>query len=949
MGLARPLLGDGVRKHASLQHAGEAQRRSKEQVLINRVRAALMREVELSDVIKTVVEGIAATFGYTQVSLYLLKDDRLELKHQVGYDRAIDVIPTSRGVSGRVARTGRPVLVKDVRHEPEFIGAIDGVRSELCVPIFDQARVVGILNVESTSETRLCEDDLRLVTALGEHLSIALCRARLYEEIREREKRYRTLVENLGEGIAIVDPGENFLFANPAAEAVFGVAPGSLAGNNLRRFLSESDYQVALEETKRRRRGLASVFEQDIIQPDGTMRRIELTSTPQCDPRGEFLHTLVIFRDITDERRVRDELRRSEERFRKLFRGHAAAMLVIDPETGGILDANPAAAAFYGWSVDELTGMEIHQIDTELSTLRKAGLDSDPDHVKFEFRHRLADGSVRDVEVFNSAIELGGKKVLYSIIHDITDRKRMEAELAVSEERYRRLFEDAPIGIAFLGERREITLTNQRYRDFLGMAESEIIERGPAGILHPDDLQPSMSLSEKLRSGEIPLFHMEQRYIRGDAAVVWADTNITVLRDADGRLVHTIGWVQDITERKRAEAEKAKLQDQLNQAQKMESVGRLAGGVAHDFNNILGVILGNLALMREGEWSEAALLEGMEQIEKAANRAASLTRQLLLFSRQQVLDARPLDLNEVVNAMTKMLRRLIGEDIDLLIQGPSTRLWVKADPGMMEQVLVNLCVNARDAMPGGGRLTVGARHAEVGPDSAVRNPQSRDGSFVCLTVSDTGTGMEPETLRHIFEPFFTTKDPGKGTGLGLANVYWIVRQHEGWIQVDSEPGKGTTFQVFIPAGLPGEALRPAPRPVRAAGGTETILLVEDDPDLRRFVLALLRRMGYTVHEAADGVEALEAWHRLEGRVDVLLTDMVMPGGISGLELAQRLTGIAPGLKVIVTSGYNPEKSRPDAMKARGITFLPKPYNVSQLAVAVRDGLDQAPTVSEGAG
>jgi two-component system cell cycle sensor histidine kinase/response regulator CckA len=391
-------------------------------------------------------------------------------------------------------------------------------------------------------------------------------------------------------------------------------------------------------------------------------------------------------------------------------------------------------------------------------------------------------------------------------------------------------------------------------------------------------------------------------------------------------------YAGDITERQNLEA-------QLRQSQKMESVGLLAGGVAHDFNNILTVIQGHNSLITSLALPEEAL-DSSRQIGLAADRAANLTRQLLTFSRRQILQPKNLDLNEVVSNMTKMLRRLLGEDITLQVNYASHLPLVHADPGMMEQILMNLSINSRDAMPKGGTLFVDTAAVNFDETAAKRMAGASPGEYVCLTVKDTGKGIPPEVMPHIFEPFFTTKDVGKGTGLGLATVYGIVQQHKGWVKVSSKVKEETVFQVFLPAlaetGVMRETVTAQPE---IRGGSETILVVEDETPLRQLVKSVLQRHGYRVLEADSGVDALPIWLQYKDQISLLLTDMVMPHGVSGRELAQRLRGDKPELKVIYSSGYSLAVVGGDMVLREGLNFLQKPYNPRKLAQAVRDCLD----------
>jgi signal transduction histidine kinase/HAMP domain-containing protein/ActR/RegA family two-component response regulator len=394
-------------------------------------------------------------------------------------------------------------------------------------------------------------------------------------------------------------------------------------------------------------------------------------------------------------------------------------------------------------------------------------------------------------------------------------------------------------------------------------------------------------------------------------------------------------YVEDITDRLNLEA-------QLRQSQKMESIGQLAAGVAHDFNNMLTVIQGHSGMLLARTNLPPELLDSTQAIYLSADRAARLTRQLLMFSRKNVMKSEPLDLRKVVSDLSKMLKRLLGETVTLEFNPPPELPLVQADTGMIEQVIMNLAVNSRDAMPNGGTLTISTSPIEMDDAYVQTHPEARLGAFVCLRVSDTGSGMDSATMARIFEPFFTTKAVGKGTGLGLATVYGIVKQHEGWVEVNSEVGKGTTFSVFFPATTePVKA--PLPDVVPAAevrGGQETILVVEDEELLRDMAHLILQDCGYRVLEAGSGAEALKIWESHSGGIDLVLTDVVMPGGMSGRELAVKLMATHPRLKIIFTSGYNVEDSNTDFFRRGGAMFLQKPYTRPKLAEAVRVSLDK---------
>ncbi|HTH47568.1 MAG TPA: response regulator [Candidatus Limnocylindria bacterium] len=450
-------------------------------------------------------------------------------------------------------------------------------------------------------------------------------------------------------------------------------------------------------------------------------------------------------------------------------------------------------------------------------------------------------------------------------------------------------------------------------------------------LVHPDDLDSVRAASRDAWAGLRPL-NVEHRVLRAEGRVRWVHEQAELERDAQGLPVRLVGIVRDITDQR-------VMAEQLRQAQKMEAVGQLAGGVAHDFNNLLTVVQGHASLLLAMEGISGSAIDSAQQIGEAAERASALTRQLLTFSRRQLLRLRPLDLNHVVAGMTRMLRRIVGEHITLRESLASTLPRVLADTGMMEQVIMNLVVNARDAMSKGGELSLQTSVVELDAAAAAQAPAARAGRYVLLTVSDTGTGIAPEHLPHIFEPFFTTKGVGHGTGLGLATVYGIIQQHQGWITIVSEPGRGAQFSIFLPTTEEQPEAAPATTSIRVPGGGETILVAEDEAALRQLVQQILGRHGYRVLLAENAAEALQLWRQAAGQVDLLLTDLVMPGELSGRELAELLLREQPTLKVIFTSGYSAESLTANDLSNATTAFLQKPYRPEKLVLAVRECLD----------
>jgi two-component system cell cycle sensor histidine kinase/response regulator CckA len=628
----------------------------------------------------------------------------------------------------------------------------------------------------------------------------------------------------------------------------------------------------------------------------------------------------------------------SEGRHRALMEQANDAILILDlPHR--ILDANREAVRLLGYPRGELVGRHFDELVVpeereDSARSREAFLAEGTVHV--EGRNLLrSDGRTVPVDVSASLVRFGGETgdpVVLAILRDITERKQAEAALRRSEEQYRLLFDSNPHPmwvfdeetLAFLAVN-DAAIRHYGYsrEEFLGMTIKDI--RPPEDV--PELLQALLENPPDRQRSEIP-GHFKHRRKDGTVFQVEIARSPIRFRGRGARLV----LAMDVTEKRSLEA-------QLLQSQKMESVGRLAGGVAHDFNNILGVISGYGELLRRRLPDDPHLRKYADDVLKAAQRAAGLTRQLLAFSRRQVLLPQILDLNGVVSEMEKMLRRLIGEDVQLVTALDTDPVPIKADPGQLEQVLMNLVVNARDAMPQGGRLVIETGIADFDERYAATHAGVQPGRYATLAVSDTGHGMSREVQARIFEPFFTTKDPGKGTGLGLATVHGIVKQSGGHVFVYSEPDKGSTFKVYLPTF--GESPAAAGPVVEkdAPSGTETVLVVEDEASLRQIVRECLEEVGYTVLEAPDGLAALELAERHRGPIPLLITDVVMPG-LGGRELARRLTEKRPDTKVLYMSGYTDDAVILHGVLTADMPFLEKPFTPGGLARKVREVLDR---------
>jgi PAS domain S-box-containing protein len=513
---------------------------------------------------------------------------------------------------------------------------------------------------------------------------------------------------------------------------------------------------------------------------------------------------------------------------------------------------------------------------------------------------------------------------IVAVLDVITEQKQAVEEL----RKLSRAMEQSPVSIVITDPQGNIEYVNPKFLDVTGYTREEVMGQNPRFLKSeatPEKLY--RNLWATIKAGRE--WHGELCNRRKNGKLFWESVSISPIIGTDGAITHFLAAKEDITAHRL-------LEEEFRQAQKMEAFGRLAAGVAHDFNNLLTVIIGNVGMLNLAGSLDGEQLEALKEITGSAERAANLTRQLLMFSRRKAIQPKVLQVNEVVENMGKMLHRLIGEDILLTTHFTEDNTRALVDPGMLEQVLMNLAVNSRDAMPKGGELTIETATLEVIHPTGRQRP----GCFVRLSVKDTGTGITAKNMEHIFEPFFTTKEVGKGTGLGLATVFGIVAQHKGWIDVESQVGSGTTFHIHLPGheATADTVLLTRPK-VRQQGGAETILLVEDDPSVRSLARGILSRYGYQVLEVDSGVAALEVWKQHQTRIDLLFTDIVMPGQISGLELSQQLLKDKPGVKIVYTSGYTDEMLNEGSALRRTRNFVEKPYSPDVLLEKIRTALD----------
>jgi PAS domain S-box-containing protein len=628
-------------------------------------------------------------------------------------------------------------------------------------------------------------------------------------------------------------------------------------------------------------------------------------------------------------------LRSSEQLFRALFTEALDGILIVDDE-GRYVDVNPAACRLFGRPREQMLGHRLAEF-VEAPTVpswtefRQAG------HSVGELRLRTADGALREIEFAARAHFVPGFHL--SIMRDVTERNVAERERRASEDRFRRIVETAAEGVWVLDGGDRTSYVNGRMAEILGSPPAEMIGRHFLDFLAPAGRSEATQRLARHRAGRREQY--DARLLRSDGGEVAAVVSTSPMLGLHGEYVGVLAMVTDVTER-------CQLELQLRQAQKMESIGRFAGGIAHDFNNVLAVIMGYSDAALRLLSDPAAARPKLEAIQKATERAAALTRQILAFSRKQLLDPRVLDLATLVDDLNAMLRRVIGEDIELMAVVYPELGRVRADPSQIEQVILNLVVNARDAMPNGGTLVIELQNREVARPGAAECPGLPPGSYVVLEVRDTGVGMPEDVQQRIFEPFFTTKEAGKGTGLGLATVYGIVKQSGGYIYVDSAVGSGTTFTIYLPRVRgAAERARSETEPVDTSPrGTEAILFVDDDELIRNVVSETLASFGYRVTTVGSGPEALEAVRNAAEPPALLVSDLVMPR-LNGRELADRLCSEFPGLRVLLVSGHCGDSLLEAQIGEERRAFLQKPFTPVALGRKVREILDRPAPVEPG--
>jgi PAS domain S-box-containing protein len=770
------------------------------------------------------------------------------------------------------------------------------------------------------------------------------------ESLRQAEAKFRSIFEHAAEGIFQATPKGRFITVNPALARMLGYS----SPQELMDKVTDIKRQVFVDPGRRseiralsERSGVARGFELQAYRKDGTKVWLMGNQRVVHDAAGRVLYYEGNFEDITERKRTEEALRESQRAISTLLSNlPGMAYRGANDHDRTMEFVSEGAFELTGYYPDKLVanrqkayGQVIHPADretvwNEVQTALRAGRP-----YQIGYRVETARGEVRTVWEQGRGVYStdGARFVLEGFVIDVTERVRAEEKLRRSEERFRQLAENIR-GVFWMTdpEMKELFYVNSAYEEIWGRTRDSLF-KAPLSRLDAVDDKDRPRVQAAIRKAADGKYDEEYCIVRHDGSVRWIWDRAFPILDEHGKVYRLAGIAEDITERKR-------LAEELRQAQKMEAVGRLAGGIAHDFNNLLTVVIGYCQVLLANLPAQDQWRPCVGEMKKAADRAADLTQQLLAFSRKQVLRPVVLDLNALVAGMKDMIQRLIGEDIRLETTLEPALGHVEADPGQLQQILMNLIVNARDAMPKGGKLTILTANIDLTEADLRGDPDCKPGPYALVAVRDTGIGMDAETRARLFEPFFTTKEVGKGTGLGLSMVYGIVKQSKGYVEVETALGRGSSFRIYLPR-IASEVERISPAeaaPVAPlARGKETLLLVEDEELVRRMTRTILQRSGYTVLEAKNGHEALHVAEQQPRRIDLLLTDVVMPG-MNGRELYQRLARIRPDVKVLFMSGYTDSALLRNGVLESGITLVLKPFAPEALLTHVREVLDREP-------
>jgi len=958
----------GDQAHTAEMLMLESNVRSNNAKLIQEIGQAISSVLDIDILIDMIMETLRLRLDFDRGAVFLANTAKDLLQYKAGYgftrdeerffrngdirlDRA-----EAKGAIVQAFREKNPHIVEDAgKHLDELDWQDQGqlfssVSSLICVPIAFEEQALGVLYVDRVNiPSPLRQSDLDQLMGIAPQIAISIHNAETYEKMEASELRYRSILKDMEEAYYEVDLDGRFTFFNPSIARTYGYSEDELMGKSYKEFMDEDNigkvsgifHQVYVTgET-------VKGFDWKLRHKNGKEMHVEASVSLRRDSTGNPVGFRGITRDITERMMVEEVIRKSEERYRTIFENSATANILVD-EDMTILRANSNFTRMTGYSRQELEGKmswTSFVVDEDLEMTRKyhsmRRLEPGSAPSSYELRFVNRQGQIGDLFI-NVAVIPGTKMTVASII-DITERKQAETALKKSEERYRFIADNAHDVIWTFDLNEGFTYLSPSVRHLRGYRAEEAIKHRLDETLSPDSYRKAMELLEEELHLAIngkrhdpdwsKTFDLEQ--IREDGSTVWTEVTVNMLYDEKG-IKGLMGITRDITERKKAEEERKNLEMQLSQAQKMEAIGTLAGGIAHDFNNLLTGVLGNVSLALMNTDEHNPLYVRLKNVEEYVQRGSDLTKQLLGFARGGKYEVKPTHLGEFMLKSSEMFGRTKKEiRMHHKIHGG---LWTaEVDRGQMEQVLLNLYVNAWQAMPAGGDLYLSAENAELG-EIDVSPYDIKPGRFVKITVTDTGIGMDDTTKARIFEPFFTTKELGRGTGLGLASVYGIIKNHGGFITVESRKGSGTSFEIFLPASdkeiedtyLPREEVQK---------GQGTILLIDDEKMILGIGSDMLESMGYHVITATGGREGIQIYEKEQNRISLVILDMIMPD-YSGKETFDTLCMLNPSVKVLLSSGYSLDGQANEIMKSGCKGFIQKPFTMAELSKRIREVLDE---------
>jgi PAS domain S-box-containing protein len=761
--------------------------------------------------------------------------------------------------------------------------------------------------------------------------------------LMEMNANLQALINAIPDLVLFKDVRGKYVMVNKATEQFTRMTSDKLAGKTIDDILPPDIACLCNASDTEALTSASPVHFEEYSVRNGERITLDTVKAPIRNSDGMLIGLVAVSRDITGRKRMEEKLKESEAQYRTLFEGSPDAIFIADSEEGTILDANQAACRLLARRREEIIGLHQSKLHPpEMEQFSRADFQRHVEEAKLKgITHLMentvlrSDGKEVPVEILTQSVAISGKNVLLGVFRDISERYQMEAALRKSERFIRDILESVDEGFIVIDRDFRIISANKAYLSQVKMAPEEVIGRHCYEISHHSD-KPCFEMGEQCSvkhtfdTGD-PFTALHVHHDR-EKNPVYVETKSYPFKDPSGNTVSAIEIVNNTTEKK-------KLEDQLRHAQKMEAVGQLAGGIAHDFNNILTAITGYGSLMMRKMADDDPSRNFLQQILDSSQRAANLTQGLLAFSRKQVMSPVPVQVNKIIENVEKLLRRLIGEDVELKVALTGSELTVMADVGQIEQVLVNLATNARDAMSEGGSLSIRTEIAALDAEFIRTQEYGHPGAYACISVTDSGTGMDDRTKRRIFEPFFTTKEVGRGTGLGLSIVYGIIKQHNGFITCYSEQSKGTTFKIYLPLiGL--DAAKPtAGIYLPESGGSETILVAEDDAAVRTLVKEVLQQFGYTVIEAVDGEDAVAVFSKNRDRIQLLILDVIMPKK-NGKEVFEEIRKDRPDVNVIFSSGYTADILQKKGIPEEEFNFISKPVSPTELLRTVREALDK---------